>query len=142
IERSFDGKHGELRSTVISKNTPGRHSYSSTDEANFSGTAYYRLKMIDRDGSYTYSAIKADENSKDIKIYPNHASEQLTVQYDLTRAPGKLEIFNAVGKKMYQTDLRANSTFIKINVRSLTAGNYIVKMDINNQIVTGKIIIE
>lgn len=142
IERSFDGKYFELRGTVISKNTPGRHSYSSTDETNFSGTAYYRLKMIDRDGSYTYSTIKAVENSNDIKIYPNPASDELTVQYNLIHTSGKLEIYNAVGKKMYQTDLRANSTSIKVNVRSLPAGNYIVKMDINNQIVTRKIIIE
>jgi len=70
IERSVDGKvYNKIG--YAGYNTNG--TYGFMDEKPFDGLNQYRLKMIDKDGKYTYSntiAIKANVFT-DIEIYPN-----------------------------------------------------------------------
>jgi hypothetical protein len=59
---------------VTSLNSPNGGRYSFTDkESNKSGIRYYRLKMADQDGRFSYSAIRPVAFDEEIswQIYPN-----------------------------------------------------------------------
>ncbi|HEX6913830.1 MAG TPA: T9SS type A sorting domain-containing protein, partial [Chitinophagaceae bacterium] len=46
------------------------------------GTNYYRLKMVDKDGSYRYSAIvtvQVKEDAGSLSVYPNPVRNELVI---------------------------------------------------------------
>lgn len=78
IERSADGAHFVLRGKVPAQPAAGgdKH-YQYPDAAALAGTLYYRLKLVDMDGKFTYSTIRKIDNRQQVdtwKIYPNPAS--------------------------------------------------------------------
>ncbi|CAN0487312.1 unnamed protein product, partial [Phaeothamnion confervicola] len=64
-------KIGQLNGTGYS--TDDEHAYTITDRNPINGINYYRLKSVDQDGSFEYSAIVSVvvEVSKSISVYPN-----------------------------------------------------------------------
>lgn len=81
IERSSDGLNFAGITTVASQTGPGDNTYRFTDNNMLPGISYYRLKMVDRDGKYTYSFIvKIDAGRKySISIVPNPARDYFTI---------------------------------------------------------------
>ncbi len=79
IESSKDAKNFSAIGAVNSQNNLGTHRYSFSDPDVFNAGAknvYYRLKMIDIDGSFAYSGIaqiKIEPKMK-VLIYPNPVS--------------------------------------------------------------------
>jgi hypothetical protein len=60
VERSSDGRHFIPIATIkASGNSASVIDYNYTDHAPLSGLCYYRLKMVDMDGSVAYSSIIA-----------------------------------------------------------------------------------
>jgi hypothetical protein len=74
VEKSADGK---TFSQVLTKKAQGNSSslvsYQAIDNSPLSGTSYYRLKMIDRDGTFEYSKMVAVSAESDllVRAYPN-----------------------------------------------------------------------
>jgi len=74
VERSADGKHF---SQVLTKKAQGNSaslvSYNAIDNSPLAGTSYYRLKMVDLDGTFEYSKLVAvsAEGTLLAKAYPN-----------------------------------------------------------------------
>jgi hypothetical protein len=86
IERSDDGIHFRSIGTIdAGVNSTSIKEYSYYDKSPFLGINYYRIKQIDIDGNHSYSGIEASVYSSrcDIEIYPNPASEYLTITSDL-----------------------------------------------------------
>lgn len=57
IQRSFDGRNFSTIQSIQSNNSVSRANYSTTDNKPLNGVGYYRLKMVETDGSSTYSKI-------------------------------------------------------------------------------------
>jgi hypothetical protein len=80
VERSSDASTYETLGKVdATGNSVTMHTYSFTDRTPLNGTiAYYRLKQVDHDGGFTYSAVaivKSNESAAGIiNVYPNPAS--------------------------------------------------------------------
>ncbi len=58
--------------------------YSAIDQQPFTGTSFYRLKQTDIDGKESFSpivSVKRTEEGSSISVYPNPASNQLTVRF-------------------------------------------------------------
>ena len=83
LERSTSGNNYSKIAIVLPQNTAGKHYYEYTDADNVSSSlVYYRLKMIDADGSFTYSPVlvfRAGTSSARINVYPNPAVYEFTV---------------------------------------------------------------
>jgi protocatechuate 3,4-dioxygenase beta subunit len=62
IEKSADGISFSSVGTVNAKNTISTNNYTFTDSNTINGTSFFRLKMIDKDGSYKYSTVVALNN--------------------------------------------------------------------------------
>ncbi|MCE7063399.1 T9SS type A sorting domain-containing protein [Dyadobacter sp. CY343] len=122
IERSVDGQswkqigavsaHGE--SSVLKK-------YEFLDSAPLKGGNYYRLKMVDRDGTFAYSRIQFGEFAKAKEpIYPNPASQNLFfTNYTEIRS---VAIYNPIGVKVLNTQTISSAG---LNVSNLSQGIYI-----------------
>lgn len=78
-----------------------------------------------------------DLTSSDVKLYPNPASEQITVQWSGTDAQAQIEIFNLAGQKVLNTEVKNKGN---VNVSSLTTGTYILKLTNQKEVRTIKFI--
>lgn len=136
IERS-QGNDFEKIGTVQANSSTS--SYSFTDASPHEGTNYYRLRMVDKDGTFSFSTIKTVKFSSlsQMQLCPNPAST--TIVIDLQSAGGgneKLEVFNATGI-LVQTSLISLSQGINrvtINVSALSKGVYYIRALAANQV--------
>lgn len=134
IERSLNG----ITFTAIGKaeaagNSSVTQSYNYTDVNALAFNnikLYYRLKITDKDGSFSYSKIISlanDDISKQFLLYPNPAHEVVMVKFDAIIA-GKytIKVITADGKVVKQFNLTATAGSNKamINTGALPAGSY------------------
>lgn len=124
VEKSQNGREFNAIGSVAAKNATGTHNYAFNDEKPSLGVNYYRLKMIDKDGSYTFSKIEkvliGDKN--EITVFPNPVKDILTVTYN-ANTNGTISIRNLEGKNVAQLKT-SNAGFSAINVNNLVPGIY------------------
>ncbi len=130
ILRSIDG----INFTIIASFASGRNSYSFTDGKTPAGLNYYRLKNVDKDGSFTYSGIITINNDSPLLVlekYPNPVLDMLTLVVTGT-VYGKLEItiYSFEGKlvkkqTVTKQDVRWKGT---INTAGLQKGVYTIQV--------------
>lgn len=103
---------------------------------------YYRLKMIDFDGSFEYSNIIAvhRENAPKILLYPNPTAQDLHVEFEvLADTPTDIIICNLLGqtvRKQSVYSLEAGRSFLSFNLDGLSAGTYYLRGKIGNRLKT------
>lgn len=111
-------------------------SYSFADAQPVTGANYYQLKMIDRDGSYRYSAVIVLNaiNQKSVTVFPNPAKEVITVSHDKAGTLALIEVFTADGRKIVSNKVTTGESVSTINVAGLVKGVYLlVYSDGNNK---------
>lgn len=82
IERKIDNSDFTAIGQVSARKQ-GNGNYSYDDASTAAGKMYYRLKMEDIDGSFTYSntvIITVDQTGAVSKVYPNPASDNAYIQ--------------------------------------------------------------
>jgi hypothetical protein len=81
IERKLNGNNFE-NIGVVNANSQNEFTYQFTDPYTSSGSFFYRLKIIEQDGSFTYSnVVKIILSAKNhVKLYPVPASEKIMIQ--------------------------------------------------------------
>ena len=93
------------------------------DERASAGTNYYRLRQVDLDGSFEYSAVVAVDlavAASAIVLSPNPASKSVVVSGLSDAGDQTVTVFNAVGQQLWQRGLRENV----LDIDDLTAGVY------------------
>jgi hypothetical protein len=94
--------------------------------------AYYRLRQVDFDGTFSYSNIifvKGSDNSNEniVTIYPNPSSEYINIEINDNKiSQSQIEgvvIYNLIGQKM-ETKVEND----KINISSLANGTYFIRL--------------
>jgi hypothetical protein len=86
IQKALDGRNFKnIATAVAAGNSNIIRSYSFFDATNLMPTAYYRLKLINSDGSFTYSNIvlitNGSFNSSFVNVYPNPAREKVQLRF-------------------------------------------------------------
>lgn len=125
VERSRDGYNWELLGSVTSKGeTSGR--YDFIDGQPGGGESYYRLRMIDQDGTYTLSQIRSVRFGQEEKtvLYPNPVtvSDKLQLRSEFAGSITLVEIFGSDGRRV----IRSEETVI--DTHQLAAGLYVVQV--------------
>ena len=105
VMRSSDGTNWQqIGQVAASENAMGPDNYTFTDPSPLSGINDYRLQMVNRDGSASWSSIVEVEfqpASSSITLFPNPASNQVVIQY-----PGQwlsastIRLYSAIGETM------------------------------------------
>jgi uncharacterized repeat protein (TIGR03803 family) len=134
IERSSNSRAfvpiGSIKALGISKI---KNDYSYTDEQPLKATNYYRLKIIDKDGKFSYSQIRSINNtgSFNVVVYPNPVRDNLTLDFNSEKKiDAKLQIVNAEGKPVLSKKIQIEQGASKqqINTSALSSGNYFIKI--------------
>jgi hypothetical protein len=73
-------------------------------------------------------------------IYPNPASEKLTLSLTKIKPESKVEIFDVTGKLIYLSSIQERKT--EINTKNFVSGIYFLKVTQDDLSITRKIIIE
>jgi hypothetical protein len=78
-----------------------------------------------------------------LTIYPNPNNGIIQIKFIRGMpADGKLEIFNTLGEKILSKEIAAGEKEIKLNVKNLVAGVYVVRMEGEKTNLSGKFVKE
>lgn len=138
VEKSSDGQNFAKIADVSAKGGTVNN-YSIDDEAaGIAPTLYYRLKIVDRDGKFTYSnTARVNNNGKDkFYVYPNPAVSEITIGG--MKKNGMLLLYNAEGKLVQQ--LKVNSLSTSMDIGQHAKGMYIMKYVADGKTVHQKIV--
>ena len=129
IEKSADGAFfSALASIKASANSSSTLYYSGIDANPQAGNNYYRLKMVDKDGKLTYSAIivvNATVNSNaSISVYPNPAKNYMVVNHPLAGNNEQLQLVNMLGIVVLQQKINPASYQTTIHLPAIERGIY------------------
>lgn len=134
VERSSNANSFEALGTVHAKNGIG-NKYNFIDFNFLSGFIYYRLKIINADGSFEYSntiLVEIKQLTKDqIMVYPNPVKNKtFTVQLkNIIASEYSIQLFNILGQIVYNQQLQLptssiSSVLVDLKNTPLNAGNY------------------
>lgn len=128
VEHSLDGNNFE---PITKINAQGNSQEQNTYIFNYfevkNGINYYRLKMVDQDGTYEYSKIiQASKKDKiDIlKVFPNPVSSNLFVERPDSDKELRIVVYNAIGQITFSEVLQANELSKQINMNQSSNGLY------------------
>lgn len=136
VQKSSNGSAFSDVGTVKSLLTTGTNSYTYTDNNPFQATNYYRLKMEDNDGRFTYSnilAIKLSFNTK-LTVYPNPVHNTASLLFNsIAGNKYSINITDMTGRSVKHIEgvsiIGTNS--INIDVRNFSKGTYFI--NVNNE---------
>jgi sugar lactone lactonase YvrE len=133
VERGQGQKPFAAIGSVGANSTAGKNSYSYVDKGLAPGTYLYRLKMVDRDGHFTYSPVVSIQSTAAmtgrIVLYPNPVKDVLYVQL---QAEGQetmiLQLSDMQGRVLQQQEVQLSRgvTGLSFNTSSLAAGSYLI----------------
>ncbi|MCF8253642.1 MAG: T9SS type A sorting domain-containing protein [Bacteroidia bacterium] len=155
IERSADGSKFEKIGTLkAAGNSSKLLSYQFEDvqaaNAYANKMAYYRLKMVDVDGSFDYSNVRVvdfnDAKDAEIKVFPNPFSDKLTITLSSISSENvQVEIVDLFGKVVAQQSQSlsvSNPEVLVPSLSKLSNGVYIIRIISGSDVHTRKLIKE
>ncbi len=147
VERSSDGRnYNSLTKVSQLIKSPMEVSYDFEDKYPVPGLNYYRLKIVDNEGTATYSPVRmisvdGSANKDRIKITPIPGSSLIQVNFGEPVGNVKLRIVNASGQTIWSANRSVNGTE-RINVAFLSKGLYFLAIDTQGGSFTKKFIKE
>ncbi|GGM86957.1 hypothetical protein GCM10010967_19180 [Dyadobacter beijingensis] len=133
IQRSGDGKDwGKLKSLPAKGESVVEAHYSAVDDSPLGGNNFYRLKMVDKDGTFAFSQIRnlKFEQKEGFTLFPNPVSDKLNFKSEEDwKNVSSVKIYNAQGVEVYTSPLVPEK---EVNVKSLPAGLYVAKLSKRN----------
>jgi hypothetical protein len=131
LERSTNGQHFTAIAVLDAKGNDlaGNHQYTYLDNT-AGATAFYRLKMIDRDGRFNYSAITVIRKDiiagSSVHLYPNPAGKTLFIEG--LQGEAVYFVTDILGRNVRaNTATTAKGTVSAIDVADLPSGYYFLK---------------
>jgi len=147
IQRSADGQAFTSIGTVTGTSTDmNTRNYSFTDKSVLAGKRFYRLEMINLQGSEDYSAtvvVNATQTQTVLVAYPNPARQQFVIQVGgAGNTAYELLVTDLSGKPVYHNTYQSVNNLIGVTLsRVLSPGTYMLKLTGNNTTQFGKIMI-
>lgn len=133
IERSADGvTFNSIGTVAASATAPGNagleKNYLFYDKRPLPSVDYYRLKIVDRNGGYTYSktVAVAFNDVAGITVFPNPANDVVYVQLPAQQGPIVLELHESAGKLVRTIQLQSAGGVIStsFDISGLARGVY------------------
>jgi hypothetical protein len=140
IERSVDGKTFQKAGSVKAQNKAARYDFLDkyplpiSSGSAISKTTYYRLKINDLDGQFSYSnvvSITTQQKGLFAKIYPNPFVENLTIDISTEKKSDiTIELTNVIGEQVYQSKAANTEGVLTVSIptKVLPNGTYFLKV--------------
>lgn len=129
VEYSTNGIDFNSLASVDARAITGSISYEFIHQNPVIGKNYYRLKMMNTDGSFTYSPVRMIQFNKNVivRVFPNPATTILNVQ--VVKQDNKLAsvyLYNSTGQCLISKSFVLNT---QLDVSKLAAGTYMIRVD-------------
>ena len=130
IEHSADAKlFKELGMTNAAGNSQEEKEYRFANKTPLLGNNFYRLKMVDIDGKFTYSNVVLLNVLKDkttILLYPNPSATQLNIELQNlpVQANVSMRIIDITGKTIWSSQSKYQGRSYQINISEFASGLY------------------
>jgi|GEM_PF-7079793 len=131
VQRSTDNDWTRIATVRGAGDSYNTQNYIVIDENPIAGQSYYRLKQVDFDGRYEYSAtVSVVFNTNDeASIYPNPASNNVFVNIGNNSSIHQVEVYSLDGKMLIQKRV-GDSELLAVDVSNLSDGmKFIVLRD-------------
>ena len=136
IERSADANHWHEIGAVAAKGySDNSEAYSFVDANPYASINYYRLRKIDRDGQFQYSAVASAivQKAHSLHLYPNPVTAQLTVELGIAEKgtqEATFGIYNIQGvlARQWAQTLEVGNNRVNKDLSDLAAGIYILRI--------------
>ena len=123
VEKSTNGSTFIEAGRVASKGIATGSSYSFVD---LSGAKYYRVKIVDKDGSFRYSQIiSVAAKAIQVSAFPNPAVNSLSITHGVATSGGFVKIISIDGKTVSLKKVEIGASKTTVDVASLKKGAYI-----------------
>lgn len=129
IEKSLNGTNFSFLTSTPSRQM-AQSAYTNFDFNPVMGWNYYRLKVIDKSGSFFYSPIrpvKFDKGLEEVKLFPVPAHTILNIQLPTSYVNQTTLQVIAVDGKFIGT-LKPTTNMVVLNVQPLAAGTYFIQI--------------
>jgi len=146
IERSTDGSnYSSIGKVNAAGNSSTTRNYSFTDMHPAKGNNYYRIRTVDIDNSAKLSVTRQirNEGIADISVYPNPVTDLITVAVNADKATeGQMTITDMSGKTVYTRSVKLSqgNTMLPIPATNIAAGNYILKIQLEDDVIVKQFI--
>ncbi len=129
VQRSNNGREYISLGTVRASSD----TYQFEDGQPLQSINYYRLKMIDKDGTIEYSPVRTVNNSSHfiVNIYPNPVTNKLQLQIESDeQSQLQAQIVSTAGNSLYSAkwNLNEGTTLKTVNISILKNGYYFLKV--------------
>ena len=139
VEKSINGKIFSSIGVVSANNKPANYNFT---DASVGVIQYYRLKIENKDGSFSYSTVVTLNNKTAIKlgVYPNPVTNSALISHPQAREGATLKVISIDGKTIATYAIRTGATKTSIDVSSLVKGNYFVSFEVNDSKATAQFV--
>jgi|CXWL01.1.fsa_nt_gi hypothetical protein len=148
VERSIDGinftRIGQVQAAGYSTSL---RNYRFTDFNVTKSMLFYRLKMVDADGSYKLSTIrvvaKTDADMQGFLLYPNPAISNVTIVLnEVASEDMQLQVTNQMGQIVRTTRLIKGTQLINLDISKLPKGIYVVRLTGSKVVQVNKLVVQ
>lgn len=138
VQRSVDGQSFISIGRVNAQNSSGVHHYLFADAQPLMGNNYYRLKMVDIDGRFTYSAVVRITIDKEVlfTVFPNPVNNVMTVAG--LKQGGQLRLLSSDGKLLQQWPVTTQS--MTMDISRYAKGMYYLQYQYSGEVLSQSII--
>jgi hypothetical protein len=146
VERSEDGVTFRKIGAVTANNSLATNNYTYNDQLPLNGTAWYRIRSVDRNGAYNYSsiAVVSERRGGDGLYVINNPVYQYIHVSATGQYTGSYEyvLINAAGQLMQKGNVNANGGITTIPLTAtVTPGVYVLDMKSTKHRLTQKIVV-
>lgn len=119
---------------ILNKNVfyPNQSHYQYMHRPALTGTHYYRLRMVDMDGSFEYSPVVTIQiNDSDTPgLFPNPATDQLHLDFQSPTQLRLIQIFDIHGRLIHQPKFQLDelSSRFTIDLTNIAGGIYYLRL--------------
>ncbi len=144
VERSLNGvEFNSIGETIATSKT--NYLFNDNITAWRGANLYYRLKIINKNGAYTYSkicTIHVPLLNAGFSIVPNPATDyvQLFINNSNHKTTG-IEIADITGRMVFKQELPIINGIVKVNTAALKTGTYFLKMILTDESYSQKLLI-
>jgi hypothetical protein len=127
IESSGDSMIFSGIGIQIARGDSGINNYSFTDSLLQYRINYYRLKIFDNAGNFTYSniiSVQFPVSAQPIKIYPNPASGYVIVEHPAINTSSQIQVIDMNGRIARTIQVAPNIVQSWVDLAGLPAGLY------------------
>ena len=128
VERAEGNEFRSVGTIPSNGNSSTKKSYSFNDKNENTGATYYRLKNVDLDGKFTYSAIRTVKGigaTSDVTIFPNPARSDSKISVVGATANSSIQLLDFSGKVLKNINSNA---FNSLDLSGVKNGVYLIRI--------------